>query len=82
MTMTRRTTLAGAAALAGIALAAGGASAEERHPKIRAAIRALEGAKEEMQHADHDFGGHRVAALHECDEAIHQLRAALEYDRH
>ena len=50
----------------------------ERHPAIRRAIRALEAAKLDMQHADHDFGGHRVAALAACDAAIAQLPAALK----
>lgn len=53
----------------------------ERHPAIRAAIRSLERAKNEMQHANHDFGGHRVDALKACDEAIHQLQLALQYDK-
>ncbi len=52
----------------------------ERHPAIRRAIRALEAAKLDMQHADHDFGGHRVAALAACDQAIGQLQDALKYD--
>ena len=54
---------------------------KERHPAIRAAIRALQSAKVEMQNAAHDFGGHRVAALAECDKAIAQLQAALQYDK-
>lgn len=54
---------------------------KERHPKIRAAIVALEAAKKEMQGADHDFGGHRVAALAACDESIKQLQLALQYDQ-
>jgi len=53
----------------------------ERHPAIRAAIRSLERAKDEMQHASHDFGGHRVDAIKACDEAIHQLQLALQYDK-
>jgi hypothetical protein len=53
----------------------------ERHPAIRAAIRSLEKAKNEMQHANHDFGGHRVDAIKACDEAIHQLQLALQYDK-
>jgi hypothetical protein len=53
----------------------------ERHPRIRMAIRALEAAKREMQEADHDFGGHRVAALEECDKAINQLKEALAFDK-
>jgi len=58
-----------------------GARVVERHPAIRAAIASLEKAKIEMQHAAHDFGGHRAAALAECDKAIEQLREALKYDQ-
>jgi hypothetical protein len=54
---------------------------KERHPAIRAAIRALQSAKIEMQNAAHDFGGHRAAALAECDKAIAQLQLALQYDK-
>ena len=82
MTVTRRSAIASAAA-AGIVLAAGAAEAQapppDRHPKIRQAIRALEGAKEDMQHAAHDFGGHREDALRACDEAIRQLQLALNF---
>jgi hypothetical protein len=53
----------------------------EPHPEIRKAITALERAKSDMQHASHDFGGHRVAALAACDKAIEQLRLALQYDK-
>ena len=56
-------------------------AAKERHPAIRAAIRALERAKEELKSADHDFGGHREQALRDCDKAIEQLKLALQYDR-
>lgn len=80
MTLSRRTAIA--AAIAGASLAAGAAEAQpapEQHPKIRAAIRALEAAKDDLQHAAHDFGGHRADALRACDEAIRQLRLALNY---
>jgi hypothetical protein len=53
----------------------------ERHPAIRAAIRALEKAEEELKAADHDFGGHRAQALADCDKAMAQLKLALEYDK-
>jgi hypothetical protein len=53
----------------------------ERHPKIRHAIVALEAAQGELKTAAHDFGGHREAALKECDAAIAQLKLALEYDK-
>jgi len=53
----------------------------EPHPEIRKAITALERAKYDMQHASHDFGGHRVNAIAACDRAIEQLRLALQYDK-
>jgi ABC-type glycerol-3-phosphate transport system substrate-binding protein len=53
----------------------------EKHPKIHHAIVALEQAKVELKTAAHDFGGHREAALKECDAAIAQLKQALEYDK-
>jgi hypothetical protein len=61
--------------------AVAGAAAHERHPAIRTAIHALEKAKIELKGAAHDFGGHREAALKECDAAIEQLKLALEYDK-
>jgi len=54
---------------------------EERHPQIHAALHALENAKRHLKEAKHDFGGHREAALIACDNAITQLRLALEADR-
>ena len=60
---------------------AGEVQTHERHPAIRGAIRALERAKVDLKNADHDFGGHREAALKECDAAIVQLKLALQYDQ-
>ena len=57
------------------------ASAPEAHPEIREAIGALRRAKEHMEHAAHDFGGHRVEAIRATDEAIHQLEECLKYDK-
>lgn len=53
----------------------------EQHPEIRRAIADLEQAKYAMQHAAHDFGGHRTDAIRACDNAIAQLRLALQFDR-
>ena len=55
-------------------------ASRERHPEIRRAIDALERAKTDLKRANHDFGGHREAALDACDKAIAQLRLALQYD--
>jgi hypothetical protein len=84
MSFSRRDAILGAAAMSGIAVAATLAEAQAPpphpgHPRIRSAIRALEQAKEELQHAPHDFGGHRVDAIRASDEAIRQLQICLRY---
>jgi hypothetical protein len=63
------------------AASAAPAAAPEAHPEIHEAIAALRRAKEHMEHAAHDFGGHRVEALKATDEAIHQLEICLKYDK-
>jgi hypothetical protein len=57
------------------------AAPAERHPEIREALGALRRAKEHMEHAAHDFGGHRVEALRATDEAIRQLELCLKFDK-
>jgi hypothetical protein len=68
-------------AAAAAAVPAAAANPAEPHPEIREAIAALRRAKEHMEHAAHDFGGHRVEAIRATDAAIHQLEEALRYDR-
>jgi F0F1-type ATP synthase membrane subunit b/b' len=53
----------------------------ERHPKIWEAVHALERARDDLQHAAHDFHGHREEALEAVNRALGQLHAALECDR-
>lgn len=53
----------------------------EQHPHIRAALRELREARQELQTAAHDFGGHRKEALEAVDNAIKQLQEALQYDK-
>lgn len=57
------------------------ATPAEPHPQIKDALAALRHAKEHMEHAAHDFGGHRVEALRATDEAIKQLEICLKYDK-
>jgi hypothetical protein len=52
----------------------------ERHPEIRAALDALHNAKAHLEHAAHDFHGHRVDAIRAIDEADRQLHLCLEAD--
>ena len=49
------------------------------HPRIAAAIEAIKDAKAYMVAAPHDFGGHKVASIRACDDAIRQLNLALAY---
>jgi len=49
------------------------------HPRIARAIEALRDAREYMEHAPHDFGGHKADAIRATDEAIRQLNFALAY---
>ncbi|MGH9497996.1 MAG: hypothetical protein ACRD3L_02535 [Terriglobales bacterium] len=53
--------------------------ARGHHPNIEAAIAALHSAKEDLEHAAHDFGGHRSDAIHAIDEAERQLRICMSY---
>ncbi len=57
------------------------AAPAEPHPQIREALEALRRAKAHMEHAAHDFGGHRVDALKATDEAIRQLELCLKFDK-
>ena len=64
-----------------LALSPASPAAGERHPQIRDAMHALEAARNHLEHAAHDFGGHRVDAIKAIDEAHHQLELCLQYDK-
>jgi hypothetical protein len=49
------------------------------HPRIVRAIEAIQDARAYLQQAPLDFGFHKAAAIKACDEAIKQLKAALDY---
>jgi hypothetical protein len=49
------------------------------HPRIAKAIHAIEDAVAYMRAAPHDFGGHRVEAIADCEKALKQLREALKF---
>jgi hypothetical protein len=56
------------------------AAAPAPHPEIREAIASLQRAREHLNHAAHDYQGHRVDAIRAIDEAIRQLQICLKYD--
>jgi hypothetical protein len=57
------------------------AAAPEPHPEIRAAMQSLRHAKEHLEKAAHDFGGHRVEAIEAINKAQEQLEVCLKYDK-
>jgi len=52
------------------------------YPKLRLAISSLESAKAELQRADGDFGGHKKDALESIDNALKQMRLALQFEKY
>jgi hypothetical protein len=52
----------------------------ERHPHFGRVIHELRAAKAHLEHAPHDFGGHRVEAIKAIDEALVQIREAARYE--
>lgn len=54
---------------------------KETHPQIRAAITHLREAKNNLEHAAHDFGGHRAKALEHVNEALAECEKALAFDK-
>ncbi len=71
----------GAPRPAGPRAAAAAPAAPEAHPEIRAAIRALENAKEHLEKGAHDFGGHRTKALEHINQALEECQKALNFDK-
>jgi hypothetical protein len=53
----------------------------ESHPAIQNALQALEHARMLLvKEAAHDFQGHRTKAVQDIDQAIQELRVALQVD--
>ena len=52
--------------------------AVQAHPRIRAAINALQAAAAELKAAPHDFDGHRADALKAIDAALVQLNLCMK----
>jgi len=49
------------------------------HPRLDAAIEKLEDAVAYLKEAPHNFGGHKAAAIADCQKAIKQLKKAIRY---
>ena len=46
---------------------------------VEAARRALQGARNDLEHAGGEWGGHRVAAMKHIDEAVRELNEAEKW---
>jgi hypothetical protein len=55
------------------------ASAEPQ-PAMRNALASLQAAKDSLQNASHDKGGHRAAALKLTEQAIDETKRGIEHD--
>ena len=53
----------------------------DRHPEIHKAMRKLKEAKEDLDKAARDFGGHKVKAIAAINQALAELHAGLEFDK-
>jgi hypothetical protein len=72
-----------AAAAAGALLPLASREAEARveaQPHMRAALNSLQAAKNQLQRATHDKGGHRVKAIQLVDQAIGEVQAGIRFD--
>jgi len=55
------------------------ASEESEHPRIAKAITQMQDAIDYMEHAPHDFGGHKAVAIADTKAAIKSLKMAMAY---
>jgi len=53
----------------------------EHHPELHKAMRKLRGAKQDLEKAAHDYGGHKAAAIADINSALQELQAALDSDK-
>ena len=44
-------------------------------------MRKLRGAKQDLEKAAHDYGGHKAAAIADINSALQELQAALDSDK-
>lgn len=57
------------------------APAQERHPVIHEAMEKIQSARTDLQkYAARDFEGHRAKAVGHLDQALEQLKLALQSD--
>ena len=81
MTLFRKALIAsGFAATLAVGAAIGVAVADQPH--MQNALDDLRQARHQLDVADADKGGHRVTAMGLVDQAITEVQAGIDYDRH
>lgn len=82
MTYWKASTMVLAGTLAYVVASGGGATEAqaEKQPRMRAALYNLEQAKNNLEKATHDKGGHRVKALAATKTAIDQVKKGIAHD--
>ena len=53
----------------------------EHHSELRKAIHKLRGAKADLEKAASDLGGHKAKAIESIDQALEELKSAVESDK-
>jgi hypothetical protein len=53
----------------------------EHHAELHKAMRKLRGAKDDLQKIAHELGGHKAKAIADIDEALGELKAAMDADK-
>ena len=80
MTLYRKSLIAGAFA-ATLALGAAIGVAVADQPMMHRALENLHQARNNLENATSDKGGHRVAAIRDIDAAIHEVEEGIRFDR-
>jgi hypothetical protein len=78
----KASTLVLGAALAAVASGhlIGEATAEEKQPHMKAALKLLQDADAQLEKATADKGGHRVKAREHVKNAVEQVKKGIEFD--
>ncbi len=82
MTVSRRFTLKRILPAIGLGVLAAGTAKAERQPHMHTALGHLRAAKESLERADPDKGGHRARAIQLVNDAIRHVEEGIAYANH
>ena len=54
---------------------------QQRHPELHKAMRKLRAAKQDLEKATKDYGGHKAKAIEAIDKALEELKAAVDSEK-